>query len=768
MPGALDGLRVIDFGQYLAAPAAAMILADHGADVIRVEPPGGPRWHHHANAILQRGKRSITLDLKTPEGRRTARALVAGADIVLENFRPGVMDRLELGADAMTALNPALIYCSIPGFGRDDPRAGLPGWEGAVSAAAAIYAKGGNKLLKASGQDWPDPIFNPLPLASNYAFKIAVNAILAALIARERTGRGQTIEVPLFDAMFEGFGLFAQALPPGTPNAVIHGAVDNVYRCADGLWIYLSLPVAGLWSRFSTHFMPQSWFDDGFADPANLAADPAMAREAITRMADLFRTRPAAHWDALARQARIPFTICRTTAEWLNDNQAHASGAAIHLDDPVLGPTRQAGFAVTLSGTPAQVRFPRRTVGSDGPAIIEELAQGTAGGGGRPMAGASLQQALEGVRIVDVSHFLAGPTATRILAEFGASVVKVDGPGRPIIGMLQVNSGKRTALVDLKNPLGCDLLWREVEQADVFVQSFAHGVADRLGFGEAAVRARRPDILYASESCFGDIGPEGGRHGVEGVGQTRSGMAMRWGDGSPKLQRFIVCDYGTGHLTAMAILLGLYHRAVTGRGQHVQATLMQSGTYHQLPFAIDYSGRVWDEPAGPAAKGWGPADRLYRAADGWFYLAAPRPEDRQRLWQVAELSGLKGTGDDLLGAAMEEIFATTTVDIWVARLRDAGIAAHPLVDFDALLDSAVARDRGLVLWRDHPGVGPVRATGQVPRLSRTPLRPLRPVGLPGSDTLEIARQSLSDEQVARAVEDGAIASSPVPGTLVWL
>src|SRR3954471_23597324 len=112
----LEGVRVIDLGQYIAGPMAAMLLGDQGADVIRVDPPGGPRWDTPANATWNRNKRSIVLDLKTEPGRETARKLIASADAVIENFRPGVMDRLGVGAAAMTAANPRLIYCSLPGF----------------------------------------------------------------------------------------------------------------------------------------------------------------------------------------------------------------------------------------------------------------------------------------------------------------------------------------------------------------------------------------------------------------------------------------------------------------------------------------------------------------------------------------------------------------------------------------------------------------------------------------------------------------------------
>ena len=139
MAGALDSIRVIDFGQYLAGPLAALLLADQGAEVIRVDPPGGPRWRHPANAVLQRGKRSIVLDLKSPNDLAIARDLVASADVVIENFRPGVMDRLGLGPLATTERHPRLIFCSLPGFAADDPRAGLAGWDVVVSAAARLY-----------------------------------------------------------------------------------------------------------------------------------------------------------------------------------------------------------------------------------------------------------------------------------------------------------------------------------------------------------------------------------------------------------------------------------------------------------------------------------------------------------------------------------------------------------------------------------------------------------------------------------------------------
>src|SRR5690242_17693758 len=177
MAGALEGIRVIDFGQYIAGPMAAMLLGDHGADVIRIDPPGGPRFDTPANATWNRNKRSLVLDLKQPGDRATARRLVDTADVVIENFRPGVMDRLGLGAAALTAANPRLIYLSLPGFASDDPRAGRPAWEGVVGAATATYT---SRLDFEGDVVVGHPVYTAIPISSCYAaFQGAVSAVMA-------------------------------------------------------------------------------------------------------------------------------------------------------------------------------------------------------------------------------------------------------------------------------------------------------------------------------------------------------------------------------------------------------------------------------------------------------------------------------------------------------------------------------------------------------------------------------------------------------------
>ena len=170
-----------------------MLLADQGADVIKVDPPGGPRWDTPANATWNRGKRSILLDLKSSSDLDTARKLIQSADVVIENFRPGVMDRLGLGPVAMTDSNPSLIYCSIPGFASDDPRASMPAYEGIIGAATATYRTSDDSTMTDNSR----PRYTAIPIASVYgAFQSSI-AITMALNAREKGNLGQRIELYL-------------------------------------------------------------------------------------------------------------------------------------------------------------------------------------------------------------------------------------------------------------------------------------------------------------------------------------------------------------------------------------------------------------------------------------------------------------------------------------------------------------------------------------------------------------------------------------------
>ncbi|HEY1291584.1 MAG TPA: CoA transferase [Chloroflexota bacterium] len=761
--GALQGIRVVDFGQYLAGPLLAVTLADHGAEVVRVDPPGGPCWKHPANAMLQRGKRSIVLDLKSSDDRSTAERLIETADIVVENFRPGVMDRLGLGPVTMTERCAQLIYCSLPGFAADDPRAGMRGWEGAVCAAAGVYHP---SVRHAEA----GPAFNAIPFASSYAAAIATHSVVAALIARRRDGRGQRVEVPLFDALFELQGHYGQKLP-GPPRPTPRPGAGNFapvghFRCADGRCVHLGQVQEHHYRWFTQKFMPPDALERGLGDSARLRSDPALNAEALSVLAEVFRARTSSEWErAINHETGACTAVCLTSEEWLrSDPHARESHAVISLADSEFGATDQAGYSVWLSRTPPAAQGPRHALGADRDTIVGALhSSGETPGTPRPE---DRRRPLDGFRAIDVSQVLAGPTATRVLAEYGMDVIKVNSPLDNQLGLhLHTNGGKRSMLLDLKTVEGKDILYRLAATADVFHQNFTRGVADRLGCGEEDIRRVRPDVVYSTISAFGPAGFRSGWRGREELGQAVTGAQLRWGgEEEPLMQVYALNDFGTGHYSAFAILLALYHRLETGEGQHVHASLAQTCTFMQIPFMVAHAGRVWDEPRGQHARGWGLLNRLYQASDRWFYLAAPLPSDLSRLAAVEGLSGIEGFAGPALEAELERCFAQEPADEWVQRLVAAGLSATVNFVFSTeVMEDPHVKRRGLSVVREHEEVGEVRSIAPGQRLSRTPVQPAFAAPPAGWHTRELVDEAGLAERFEQLLSSGVLAERQPEG-----
>jgi crotonobetainyl-CoA:carnitine CoA-transferase CaiB-like acyl-CoA transferase len=727
--GVLDGVRVIDFGQYIAGPLAAMMLADHGAEVIHVDPPGGPRWKTDADAFYNRGKQRISLAL--PDQAALAEDLIASADVVIENFRPGVFQHLGLAADA-----PELIYCSLPGFASDDPRRDVAAWEGVIGAATDLYTP------------YDQPVFTALPLASNFAAFHAATAIVMALIERERSGLGQRIEVPLFDAMFELIGANGVSLNGHYP--VARTLRSRMFVCGDGRPILFNSTSTPRFERFARAA--------GVPDPPD------------------FASRSAQDWEDAINAAGGPTTIVRTAREWIEHPHARARGTVVQLDDPELGPTWMPGINVHLSETPGEIR-PRSVIPTRAAYGVRRLSRDPTlrsflaphqddrtpsflaphqDDGTRSLpairrsAGLSQNDSsvLTGINVLDLTQVVAGPCTGRILVEYGADVIKINNPHpeslttavslsmRPMDPGNQqhehLNRGKQTVLLDLHSVSGRNVMHRLIDRADVLMQNFARGMAERYGIGYDQVRQRKPDLVYFSLSAYGYGGPMENYRGFEGNAQAATGLMDRFGgDGPPLGQPYLLDDYGTGIRGAFAIGLALYHRARTGRGQHVNISLVETATYHQAPYILDYAGKVWNtEPRGQDTLGWSPLQRLYRARDGWFFLGAAD-------WSaLASVEGLEDCADE---SALEQRFAHDAAAFWVARLRSAGVGAHVTTRVEDLMDDAWVREHRLSITQHIDGLGEMSMPGVAARLSRTPLRigaPVHPVGADTSAVLE--------------------------------
>ena len=761
--GALRGIRVVEFGQYIPGPLLGMLLAEQGADVIKVERPGGdPARSEPAFATWNRSKRSVELDLKSTSGQEQARELINWADVLIENFRPGVADRLGIGYEA-TRTNGGLVYCSLPGFGEDSPHRNERGWEHIVGAATGAH-QGVTRM--------DEPLFLPLPSASSFAAIIGSVSVTMALIARQRTGQGQRIEVPLHSAMFAAMGRHLSKFHDINPPDLFtlpRNVMSHQYQAADGRYVQNH----GMYQRFASQFLQAAgrpeWIED-LEDLYGAEVSPDTIELWRERVEDLFKEKTAKEWEDAIAETGGACTICKTVDEWLVHEHAIEAGMVVEIDDAEHGRMKQPGPPTRLRGTPGPA--PRRapTLGEHTESALAEIR--AAPPGQRFDSHEEILSALQGVRVLDLCIVLAGPTCGRTLGEFGADVIKIDDPNRPYDygGNLDVNRGKRSIQIDLKKEQGREVFWKLLESADVVVENNRKGAMDRMGLGYEEIRKRKSDIVYASTNAFGYDGPWAERPGWEQLAQATTGIQVRRGgrDDAPQLLPYPMNDYGTGLLGAFSIALALHERNRTGRGQSVDGGLSLTACLLQSPYFMDYEGYERKDPEGLSVRGLSALSRLYQADDGWFYLQCTDEQSWAALTQLRELSHLasdarfsdsqaRERNDAALAEELSRVFAQGTRAGWVRSLADVGVSAMENLSLPDYHEDPNVRQAGLIVRRDHPGMGMADHLGVVARLSGTPARVGRPTPVLGAETDEIlAEAGYSTSEIAALKAAGAV------------
>ena len=362
---ALEGIRVLDVTQVMAGPFCAMQLCDMGADVIKVEPPDGdPTRQMGARAgsdsagfaAINRGKRGIVLDLKSAAGRQAFERLAARADILIENFRPGVMDHLGLDYAALSTVNPRLIYASISGYGQTGPDASKGGFD--------LVAQGVSGLMSVTGESGRPPVKSGVPLTDLGAGLFALAAILAALHHRHRTGRGQYIDTSLVEAglalsVWEATEYFAGGVTPqalGSAHRFL--APYQAVRCADG-YITIGAGTDRLFAALCELLGHPEWTTHAdFADTSSRVRNRVTL---IDRIEAIFSQDTKAHWLERLEAAGVPCGPINTYADAFADPQILARHMVVEVDHPVLGPLRTLGSPIKMSETPPVVgrRVPR-------------------------------------------------------------------------------------------------------------------------------------------------------------------------------------------------------------------------------------------------------------------------------------------------------------------------------------------------------------------------------------------------------------------------
>ncbi|SEP10542.1 CoA transferase [Trujillonella endophytica] len=725
MTAALAGLRVVevalgvpDVGAGLATHLPGRLLADLGAHVTHVRS----RRRSTLDAGVEsarawdRGKEVVEVD---DEELAAAAGTVAGlardADVLLLAGAEERLERQGLTWAALSAANPRLVVVRLrPSATARGP---LPDLELLVAARAGL-------LTQIRGSR-PGPVFADLAIGAAGAGLSATVGALAALYERESTGRGGWAETSLYDGLQALLPMILGRVEHHSPTTALlwrdQGPAESLcYRCADGEYVQLWFGAAGAYEAFLEH-MGEPPSERGYN--ADLMSGAMVERG--RRWAAAFATREREHWLASLAGQRFRCEPVWRPGEALRDAHVREIGLAVPHEDPergrltVLGPA----IRVTAAGNSAAAPVPA---------------------GGR---------LLEGVRVLDLSAYLAGPIAPLVLAELGADVVKVEpttgDAHRSMQPMFAAGQrGKRALALDLKSPDAAEVLDRLFRWSDVVHSNARVGLAERLGYDETTVRAANPDVVHSFASGFGESGPRALLPSNDQLMQALAGIeAAQAGEGRPPT--YLVwgaVDVTGGWIAAVGILAGLYARRRGGGGQSVASSLLGAGLTLKSGAFLAGDDVVVGPRVDAAETGYGAAYRIYRAGDGaWFALAAPDAAAWSALRRVVGVEGLSECPPPLRTAVagpqpdellLESAFAARPAGEWVRELSAAGVPVEPVVEADrsafvaGVVDDPVNRQRGRVtdhVWGD---LGRVEQPCLPPRLGPEP-QPRAAAGIPG-------------------------------------
>jgi len=715
MTGALAGLKVIDLSPNRVGAQVSQLFADCGADVTMVEPPGGaPMREQPAFAFWARGKRSVELDLHSESGRAALRTMMNDADVLIETFRPGVMDRLGLGAEALAALNPRLVHTSITGFGHIGPCSGLQGYEGIVAAKLGVF--------QAFGRMVPGdrPPFLAVPWCSFPASQTALHGTLAALIERERSGLGQRVEASLAQAFtsLDTWGWFEQLIEQKWPGAYTRATsydADQIPTTPFAYFLLIALTNDGHWLQFA-QVAPRLFralikalgLEEMLTDPTwqgmPMFSDRERRLALWSRMLEVANTKTLAEWEAIFDSDPDVFAEeFRAGPAVLDHPQAQWDGSVVEVHDVERGVVRQPGPLAMMRRTPADVSRSAPRLGDDQHRVADAVSTSRASLDPAPSG-----LPLAGVTVVEFAVQYAAPHGATLLTDLGARVIKVEllegDPIRMIVpfpetGGAKVMAGKESICIDLRTTEGLAIAHQLVRSADIVMQGFRAGVAERIGIGYDHLVQINPSLVYLDATGYGVGGPYGrrpayapsigaaaglARGNVGDLVEERAGMSLdeirhgsyllTVGAVTTNAQADGIAALGV----ATAMLLGLLARERGLGGQEIVTTMINTNAHAMSAHVVDYPGSHGEPRPDLDMRGLHALYRTYDAADGWVFLAVTTDAEWQRLVLAmapfVDLSGVDRSNEEALAQRLAEAFATRHKDDWEHDLRAGDVA----------------------------------------------------------------------------------------------
>lgn len=746
MAGPLESLFVIDASTVMPGAITSMLLADHGAEVLKVEPPGGAFFAHDlTRKSWDRGKRSVELDIRSGPDRARLDGLLRTADLFIHSLETAEAQALGLDPESLSARYPGLIVCALTAYGDDTPFAGRPYGEGLAAALLGTMVDKGSSFR--SG-----PVYLGHPALHYGQAFLAVIGSLAALRARRETGRGQKVEASLLDAMLaqspmnnwwqeDGISYIKKGDSGATDRFGKVRLVTAMFECGDGLYLQMHTGGAGAFKAAMDIL--------GFGDRIKAIKGPEMAvpleddeyQAARVDIFQAFKARPRDEWLRLFQAADVAALPVLEPAEVLLDDQVEFVGQRIELPDPDFGTIHQAAPAVRFANIDSVRPTPAPRVGADNDRLetfLARPARPAPAGGGRV-----LRHALEGLRILDFSSFFACGFAGRLMSDLGADVIKVETPDgdqmRPLPDVFDAaQRGKRDIVLNLKTAEGLAAAHKLIAGADVMMHNLRPGKADKLGIGYAAMAKINPKLIYAYLPGYGSKGPKSLLKSFAPLVSGWTGLLCEGGgEGNPPTRSvFGNEDYNNGFLGAAAVLMALEHRHRTGRGDYLECPQLHSSLWTTSEHFLDADRRpVYGMRLDQGQMGFNALDRLYRTSDeGWLCISC---RDDRRFAALAQALGrpdltadprfidprARSAHDAALLDILLPLFASLTTQEAVARLEAAG-APCEVARQSSWVQEALWQDWGLetnrVFEQHNSMYGHIRELGLFNRLGATP------------------------------------------------